>query len=99
MSSEVETSLILIRFLKRREIGLAPLPIRSPLPWRLCRPCRSSPSLHSSTSERFAEMLTNEFSGAALASLRAARLGFPAESEMAAEIHRRTRRLSACADK
>jgi hypothetical protein len=98
MSSEVETSPILIRFLKRREIELAPLPIRSPLPWRLCRPCRSSPSLHSSTSERFAEMLTNEFSGAALASLRAARLGFPAENARVAGKRRHILHSDAFAD-
>jgi hypothetical protein len=83
MSSEVETSLILIRFLKRREIELAPLPIRWPLPWRLCRPCRSSPSLHSSTSERFAEMLTTEISAAAPANPLRVRLGFPAENARA----------------
>ncbi len=98
MSSEVETSLILIRFLKRREIELAPLPIRSPLPWRLCRPYRSSPSLHASTFERFAEMLTNEFSGAALASLRAARLGFPAENARAVGKRRHILHSDAFAD-
>ena len=97
MSSEVETSLILIRFLKRREMNS--------LLSRFARHCPggfavhvASPSLHSSTSERFAEMLTNEFSGAALASLRAARLGFPAENAKAAEKRRHILHSDAFAD-
>ena len=98
MSSEVETSLILIRFLKRREIEL--------LLSRFAHRCPGGfavhvapPSPHSSTSERFAEMLTNEFSGAAPASLRAARLEFPAENARAAGKRRHILRSDAFADK
>ena len=52
----------------------------------------------SSTSERFAEMLTNEFNDVGLASLQGARLGFPAENARAAGKRRHILRSDAFAD-
>ena len=92
MSSEVETSLILIRFLKRREIELLLSRFARHCPGgfavHVARPLRSIRRLLTASPE----MLTNEFSGAALASLRAARLGFPAENAKAAGKHHHTLR-------
>lgn len=98
MSSEVETFLILIRFLKQRLNWLIP---------RFPCPCPRGFAVHVNRPLRFIRrlrraplgMTITQFSAFALASLRQDRLGFPEENATVAGRRRHTLRLSAFADK